>query len=447
MTLGASAEEIIDDLLRSTWIVESARSKVYKGWSQEEPKFDASATRAGRRAEILAQELGNRGRATDDDLVDAHADWMVNLIGAKPSDTVLSDMFLVRLGDWVEGHALGFVSESVDEFKKLGQEEQDAVKWPDELPSPPPFEPLVTPEVRAPGEVKFSYGILGDMHIGSERAEAAVKNAVADLNAAGVDLVIQLGDITDQGNKKEFEEASAILDALDMQLVTMLGNHDVFSRGEGRLSGNEYYTPEFGREPEGVLLDHKGFRFAVLDSAEFGASPFAPFNLVTGTFTEGAGGAVVRGSLTPPQHEILAEVAAPGGAPTFMFLHHPPQPFSSFPPILFGLRDEDSGRLHATVESGNVWGVFAGHTHRNARARSYGRIPVHEVAIPRDYPFGYAVVDVADEGYAYRFLQLSNKELVEQMDPSATVIHRRYARGRDDEIAFQWTRDPHQETR
>src|ERR671920_484852 len=128
-------------------------------------------------------------------------------------------------------------------------------------------------------------------------------------------------------------------------------------------------------------------------------------------------------SLTPPQHEILAEVAGPDGGPAFVFLHHPPQPFSGSPPILFGLREEDSGRLHAVADSGNVWGVFAGHTHRNKLTRRYGSVPVMEVGIPRDYPYGYALIDVTDRGYSYRFVQLSDEKLLRKAYESATVIH------------------------
>ena len=439
MTTKTVADEIIEDLLRSSWIVDSARGVVYEEWSKQNERFAISARRARRRSEILAAALEERKREPDEDLVQGHATWIRGLLGHGPSETPLADLFLVRLGDWVEAHAAGFLSRDVDEFKSLAEQERAAVSFPDNLPPPPSFEPLVTPAVEPPGEVGFRFGILGDLHVGSPRAEAATRAAVADLNQSGAELVIQLGDITDHGNKDEFEQAAAILADLQMPFATMLGNHDVFSRGEGRLSGHEYYTPSFGREPEGLLLEHKGFRFAVLDSADLGASPFAPFDLVAGSFTEGPGGAVVGGALTPAQHEILAEVAAPDGAPTFMFLHHPPQPFTSFPPVLFGLRDSDTGRLHATCDSGNVWGVFAGHTHRNARSRMFGDVPAHEVGIPRDFPFGYALVDVSDHGYAYRFLQLSDEQLVEKMSPSATLIHRRYARGSDDEIAFTWS--------
>ena len=415
---------------------------MWERWSTPEHDLGPFVERARRRSAVLAEGLRSRAREPDADLVEGHAAWISSLFPDGPQGHPLAEMFLVRLGDWVEGHAQGFVPQG-DELKTLGEEDRAAVAFPSSFPAPPPFEPLETPQVSPPGETRFRFGILADLHFGSARADATAAAAVEDLNRSGAELVIQLGDITDQGDKEEFEMAAKVLGRLEMPLVTMLGNHDVYSRKEQRLSGGEYYAPSFGRDAEGVILEHKGFRFAVLDSAERGASPFAPFDIVTGQFTSGAGGAIVRGSLTPPQHDLLAEVAAPGGAPTFMFMHHPPQPFTSFPPVLFGLRDTDSGRVHATCDSGNVWGFFAGHTHRNARTRMFGNVPAHEVAIPRDYPFGYALVDVAEEGYAYRFHQISDRDVLEAVNASAGDVQRRYARGSDEELAFAWTKPPH----
>lgn len=440
MSIYDSTEEIIDDLLRSSWIIENARRRVYEGWTDLDAKWEESAHRAGRRVALVEKSLSDRGIDPDHELVEPHADWMKSLLGSGPDETGLEDIFVVRLGEWVEGHVSGFLVDGADTFKELGDQDRASFNLPDALPDSPPFEPVVAPKLETPGDVSFRFAILGDMHVGSDKAAETVSTAIADINDSGAELVVQLGDITDQGNRNQFEEASELLKKLDMPLVTMLGNHDVFSREEQRLAGREYYSPSFGREPDGVILEHKGFRFAVLDSVEHGASPFSPFNMVTGTFAEGPGGAVVRGSLTPPQHEILARVAEPDSPPAFVFLHHPPQPFTGFPPVLFGLRDEDSGRLHATVDSGNVWGVFAGHTHRNARTRTYGSVPAHEVAIPRDFPFGYALVDVTQTGYRYTFHQISDEGLLRELYPSASAIHRRYARGSDEALGFVWTR-------
>jgi hypothetical protein len=82
--------------------------------------------------------------------------------------------------------------------------------------------------------------------------------------------------------------------------------------------------------------------------------------------------------------------------------------------------------------------VFAGHTHRNAITRRFGRAPCVEVGIPRDYPFGYALVDVGPRGYAYRFVQLSDEDLLRTAYRSAGGLQRRYARGRPEERAFAW---------
>ena len=433
------ADEVVTDLLRSAWIVEAARTEVYTTWSGLDGRYASWEERARRRAGIIERSLRARGRPPDEALVSPHAAWMHSLAGQTPDEVPLGDLFTVRLGDWVESHAGPFL-DSLDDLAALGAQDKEEVKFPSELPTPPPFEPLAVPDISPPGEVVFRFGILGDLHFGSKAGEPTARAAIADLNASGAELVVQLGDLTDHGDRGEYELAAKVLTELQMPYVTMIGNHDVFSMREERLVGREFYAESFGREPDGVILEHSGFRLVVLDSAEHGASPFAPFDLVTGQFVEGPGGAIVRGSLTAPQHDLLAQVAAPAAAPAFIFLHHPPQPYTGFPPVLFGLRDADSGRLHATCDSGNVWGIFAGHTHRNARTRDFDGVPAQEVGIPRDYPFGYALVDVARDGYAYRFIQLSDEDLLRSGYQRAGQIHRRYARGSDEERAFVWTR-------
>jgi hypothetical protein len=86
-----------------------------------------------------------------------------------------------------------------------------------------------------------------------------------------------------------------------------------------------------------------------------------------------------------------------------------------------------------------VWGVFAGHTHRNALSHPFGDVPSLEVAIPRDYPFGYALVDVTDRGYAYRFMQISDGDLVREAATNIGDIQRRYGTGADGARGFSWT--------
>jgi predicted phosphodiesterase len=440
MVAESLAEDVLSDLLRAAWIIESARAKVYLGWSREDPRYEASHERASERVGLVSAVLDEHELDPDDDYVERHATWMRSLAGSVPGEVAIGNLFVARLGDWVDAHTTSFMGDRGERMRAISAAEHEKLEFPSDLPAPSPFSPFSVPDVTPPGDVKLRFGILGDLHIGSENAHELVSAAVADLNAQAPDLVVQMGDITDRGERGQFEEALAILEKLEMPWLTMMGNHDVFSYEEARLAGREYYPNSFGREPDGVVIEEKGFRFAVLDSVEHGASPFGPFDLVSGKLQEGPGGAIVRGSLSTPQHEILADIASPGSAPTFVFLHHPPQPFTGFPPVLFGLRDADSGRLHATADSGNVWGIFAGHTHRNSRTTEFGGVPAHEVAIPRDYPFGYAIVEVTDGGYAFRFHQISDLDLVKKVYGKTLDIFMRYGEGAPDERAFVWKR-------
>jgi hypothetical protein len=437
--LDSLPEDLFVDLLRSCWVIETSRSKVFEGWSAIDDRHGASAKIAVARAAIAAAALQGRGKKPDEALVPLHTAWIDGVVGPLGEDP-LAPLFMARLSDWVDGHLAPLVPDG-DKLTSLSDEERASLQWPDRMPETPPYEPLEIPRVEAPADTVFRFGILGDLHVGSPRAEPLIAAAIDDLNASGAELVVQLGDITDQGQEDQFETAAALLAKLEMPVATMMGNHDVLALGATDLTGRSFYTKSFGREADGVLLEHRGWRFAVLDSATHLASPFTAFDLVTGSFLDLPGGAIVRGSLTNPQHEILAEVAEPGAPPAFVFLHHPPQPYTGFPPILFGLRDADSGRLHAVADSGNVWGVFAGHTHRNAITRRFGRVPAVEVGIPRDYPFGYGLVDVSPAGYSYRFIQISDEELLREAYTHAGGLQRRYGAGRLDERAFSWARE------
>lgn len=434
--LDSLPEDLLHDLLRSCWLIETSRGKVFEGWAGHDDRYESSAKIAAARAAIVGEVLDGRGRKRDEALVPLHTAWIDDLVGPFGRDP-LAPLFMTRLADWVDGHGAPLIEEG-DRLKALGDEERASVQWPEKIPDPPPYEPLEIPPVEPAEDTVFRFGILGDLHVGSPRAEPLVQAAIRDLNASGAELVIQLGDITDEGKDDQFRRAAELLEGLEMPVATMMGNHDVIALGGTDLTGRGFYATSFGRDADGVMLEHQGFRFAVLDSATHLASPFTAFDLVTGSFLDLPGGAIVRGSLTVPQHEILAEVAEPGAPPAFVFLHHPPQPYAGFPPVLFGLRDADSGRLHAVADSGNVWGVFAGHTHRNAITRRYGRVPCVEVGIPRDFPFGYALVDVARSGYSYRFVQISDEELLREAYRHAGALQRRYARGLPEERAFAW---------
>jgi hypothetical protein len=430
-------DDVLTDLLRSAWLVEAGRARVLAQWAEHEERFEPNASRARDRSAIVETALSERGRVVDEPLARAHASWMLS---CAPSHTEpFGDLFLARLGGWVDAHVAPFLRrDAAARLRALGREESESLEWPQAMPPAPPYEPLDTAPSPRAEDVRLRIGVLGDLHIGSTHGEPLASAAIADLNEADPDVVVQLGDVTDHGDPDEFERAARVLARLDAPWVALIGNHDAYSMTEGRLVGRELFERHVGRAPDGLLLERAGVRLAALDSVEHAISPFPPYDLLAGAFMTGPGGALVRGVLSAPQHEILAEVASPGAGPSFVFLHHPPQPFTGFPPIIFGLRDADSGRLRATCDSGNVWGVFAGHTHRNKAGSAFGRTPVREIATPRDFPFGYALIDARAEGYSFRFMQISDEALVQAGYERTGAIQRRYSLGAPLERAFDW---------
>ncbi|MDQ3661460.1 MAG: metallophosphoesterase [Actinomycetota bacterium] len=436
MTDPILSDETTTDLLRSAWLVEAARAEVYASWTAEAPHFEAAQDRALRKAAIVETSLLSRVRRTDAELVTPHADWMHSVGAPGPSPEPLSELFLVRLGDWAGAHIAPYLDDHAEEMRALGEEDRNAIEFPTKLPALPQFEPLPGAEA-LPGDVRLRVAVLADLHLGSRWGEVSARAAVEDINSSGAELCIQLGDLSEHGDGSEIRLAREVLSGLAMPWHCVIGNHDVYSRAEAALTG--HFEDAFGRRPEGALVEHGGLRFCLLDSAERSLSPFSSFNLVTGEFTPGEG-AVERGSLSSNQHNILAEVASAGGGPAFIFSHHPVQPFTSFPPIIFGLRDLDSGRLHATCDSGNVWGVFCGHTHRNARTRDFDGVPVTEIATPGAYPFGYGLIDITTEGYGYHFAQVSDRDLVAEMYAHTNVFLHRYGLGPQKARNFEWRR-------
>jgi hypothetical protein len=382
--------------------------------------------------------MADLSRPPDEAFVEPHTAWLLGVIGEEPEVVALSNFFISRLGDWVDAHAGPFLGDAAEEMRRLQEDDKQGLHFPEEFPQPPEFAPISIPRVEAPGVVRFRFAILGDLHLGSDNATELASEAIADINGSGVSLTLQLGDLSDHGEWTEIAQAKELLDGLGMPWATTPGNHDMFSVSEQRLAGREYFEAIYGRPADGMILEHEGFSFVVLDSAEQARSPFPPYDIVANSFIDAPGGAVVRGSLTEPQHELLAQAAGPDGGPAFVFLHHPTQPFTGFPPILFGLSENDSGRLHAVCDSGNVWGIFAGHTHRNVRTTEYSGVPVQEVGIPRDFPHGYAIVDVTDSGYTYRFVQIADEDLLRAHYPRASEIQRRYATGSGPALAYTW---------
>jgi 3',5'-cyclic AMP phosphodiesterase CpdA len=285
----------------------------------------------------------------------------------------------------------------------------------DGAPGPPPdaylpehFETLPAPR----GAQVASFATLNDLHFGEPRFGGTLlangdygpvapgypdaragdsevpywqfmnEDAIADINAAGVDAAIIKGDIADRGLPEQFEAAARAFAGFAMPHHAFLGNHDYYGLEQG-LEVDGYAL--LGQPAAPRALDLGGWRLLLLETVEPGEH-------------HGVFGDERLGWLS----QALAETRETG-VPTLIFMHHqpvPPQHATSFPNDI-GMRPEHSLRLFDLLgDHPQVSAVLIGHTHRN-RVRRYpasGPIPFVEVHCTKDYPGGFAHYRLFDDG-------------------------------------------------
>jgi predicted phosphodiesterase len=208
------------------------------------------------------------------------------------------------------------------------------------------------------------------------------EDAVADINALGVDAAIIKGDIADRGLREQFEFAARTFSRFEMPWHAFLGNHDHY----GRLTGEECDGYTILRQPPAPrALELGGWRLLLLDTVEPGEHH--------GVFPD------ARFDWLAAQLEDTRERAQP----TLLLTHHqpvPPEHRTSYPNTI-GIVPEHSVRMFELLgKNPQVQGVLIGHTHRNRvrRYRASGPIPFVEVHCVKDYPGGFAVYELYDDG-------------------------------------------------
>jgi 3',5'-cyclic AMP phosphodiesterase CpdA len=141
---------------------------------------------------------------------------------------------------------------------------------------------------------------VGDVGYSAERLRKAVNWINANAAEKGIKFVIVSGDITDSGERSEFEKAKEILDALDVPYVPTIGNHDIwpyvsygneapYAYGDSVMNDvfkdvydslknffdfwddgtrlTRVFNPESGYEHyhQNFMFEYKGFRFMMFD--------------------------------------------------------------------------------------------------------------------------------------------------------------------------------------
>jgi len=208
------------------------------------------------------------------------------------------------------------------------------------------------------------------------------EDAVADINAAGVDLVVIKGDIADTGRRAQFAAARETFAGFAAPWHAFLGNHDHY----GRLLGEEVDGYALlGQPPAPRTLDVAGWRLVMIDTVEPGEH---------------------HGVFPDDRLRWLADALAETrerAIPTLVLTHHQPVPprFADRFPNTIGIVPEHSLRLFDLLgRHPQVKAVLIGHTHQN-RVRRYaesGPLPFVEVNCVKDYPGGFAHYRLFDDG-------------------------------------------------
>ncbi|MEA2533610.1 MAG: 3,5-cyclic-AMP phosphodiesterase [Actinomycetota bacterium] len=420
-----------EELVLALWTSEAARSTVLgmRGHT-------GASVRVAGRARILATRCSELGVALRTDFAGEHARWMGQVAGYPEDTGALGWFFLQRLGAYVDLHSeavlpKGYWSRLVELGAQDGKDVGEALMR-DGLPPPPPAEWPGVPAATAPGEVHTRIGVIGDPHVGSTMGDKFLPPVIDEMNKQGVDFSVAIGDLTQSGREEHFRQIKGELDRLASPYEVTLGNHDMWGGGTPSAVGQQRFESIFARRPFGVRDTGKA-RVILLNSADPRESPFPPFDLITGTFTSEPNEAVPGGSFSEETVAFAESLGRDG--PTLIVLHHPPYPYLGFPALMFGLDERSTGVLRDLARRTKAWGIIAGHTHRSALSELDG-IPVLEVPSPKEWPYGYGIVEVSDEGWAFNLHPAGDEALVAESSGSANVVIRRYSRGPDEARAF-----------
>ncbi len=198
--------------------------------------------------------------------------------------------------------------------------------------------------------------------------------AVEEARAWGADLLVVKGDITHDGRPDEWALFDEVLDAVDIPVIAIPGNHDTVG-GRHSVDATEALQAR-GLFPSPVHgVDLPGVRVVAIDTTVPG---------------HGYGGIGHR------LEAALEAVDVP--VPALVFTHHHVQttPVAWFWPL--GIDRRDGGPvLDALAEANPHLLVSCGHTHRN-RARHHGAILVTEVGSTKDHPGVWAGYEVHPDG-------------------------------------------------
>lgn len=248
--------------------------------------------------------------------------------------------------------------------------------------------------VDASASEEIALALVADPHVtlstDGEKASYGphFEEAIRQINAAGVALVLIAGDLANEGRKEEWTEFNRLIKKFSAPVLFIPGNHDV---GPKPNSGKEsaVTSKRYGRYTAAL-----GEGFWVKDLAGVRIIGITGSLLGTGLPEEAS------------QWEMLEKsLASPSPLPTILLTHYPL--FLKSPNELGGgywnVEVEPRQRLFSLIKSGGVCAVLTGHLHRSFLLKHdgvlYAGAPAVSFGLPRGKePAGWGLVTVEKQG-------------------------------------------------
>jgi 3',5'-cyclic-AMP phosphodiesterase len=278
--------------------------------------------------------------------------------------------------------------------------------------SPGSFTTLLPPS----GELLFQFATVNDMHVGEQTAGLICTGEDTCLNEGfqwpdpnnpywlfmnnsmvqqinnhqNVDFLVVKGDLTSTATQEQFEQAKEILDQLTIPYYVVRGNHDRVGD-----SPEDYFLSIFEKDSSFYSFIHKNFVFIILDTS----------NLQTGEPT-----------LSQEQCDWLeTELATHTDKKAFIFTHHPVTEDSP----MYSINETERIRLYDAIDGyNNVVAILCGHSHRAeiTYAHPIGSIPCVETPSSKEYPGGYNIISVYENGWRQMFYRLNCANCLEWIE-------------------------------
>lgn len=185
---------------------------------------------------------------------------------------------------------------------------------------------LLTALLFPAGAQNLRFAVVTDPHIGSEGADAALRDAIRAINAdSAVRFVLFLGDIADRGDAASYRRAAELLSALSKPWYVTTGNHDAKSPERYAAFRGVFGRGDFVFEADGVRI------------VGLPTGPSEPNRHAT---------------LSDDDADLLA-AACRDSLPVIVAAHHTPDLIAH------------GARIFSGMETGRIVLWLAGHIHRN----------------------------------------------------------------------------------